>query len=545
MRHARLSRVLIAALLFASLAVLHTWPLATAPARLSRNDNADTMLNTWIVAWVAHTLPRDPWHLFDANIFYPERGTLAFSEPLVVPGAMAIPLIEAGASPVLAYNLLLLLGFVLTGWTTSLIVERWTGDWMAGLVAGSAMAFNAHLLTRLPHLQAIHAEFLPLALFALDRLIARARFSDALLLAIAVSLQGFTSTYLLVFTCAALAVGLLVRPGAWLGPRGWPVMTKLAVAAGAVAVMLSPVLWAYAFADRHQQLERGLDEVALYSASWRDYLTTPGTFHYRLWSHVFFDGRTSLFPGVVAVALAAASLTSGGRFSDPRLRWCIAFGLVGVALSFGPALPGYATLYALITPLRGIRNAARFGWLTLAAVAIAAGYGVAALRRRSNRRTGLTLALLALALVNLEAVRLPIAYRPFHQVPSIYALVAADPNAVVVEFPLYPPDDGIFGNATYMLNSTRHFRPLVNGYSGVVPASYGAHYDDLRGFPDARSIGALGALGVTHVFVHLSELADRRGRQPVEAIQTVRELELLGEQEGIRLYRVRRGESNR
>ena len=74
-----------------ALAVLHTWPLATAPHRLSRNDNADTMLNEWIIAWVAHQAPRDPVRLFDANIFYPEPRTLAFSEHLVVPAAMAAP----------------------------------------------------------------------------------------------------------------------------------------------------------------------------------------------------------------------------------------------------------------------------------------------------------------------------------------------------------------------------------------------------------------------------------------------------------------------
>lgn len=62
-----------------ALAVVHTWPLALAPGRLSRHDNADTMLNEWIVAWVVHQAPRDPAALFDANIFFPERRTLAFS----------------------------------------------------------------------------------------------------------------------------------------------------------------------------------------------------------------------------------------------------------------------------------------------------------------------------------------------------------------------------------------------------------------------------------------------------------------------------------
>jgi hypothetical protein len=71
-------------------AVLHTWPLASDLGGLSRHDNADTTLTTWIVSWVAHALPRDPVHVFDAPIFHPEKRTLAYSEPLLVPGAMAI-----------------------------------------------------------------------------------------------------------------------------------------------------------------------------------------------------------------------------------------------------------------------------------------------------------------------------------------------------------------------------------------------------------------------------------------------------------------------
>ena len=55
--------------LFVLLAVMHTWPLASAPGRLGRNGQADTQLNAWALAWVAHQIVRDPVHLFDANIF--------------------------------------------------------------------------------------------------------------------------------------------------------------------------------------------------------------------------------------------------------------------------------------------------------------------------------------------------------------------------------------------------------------------------------------------------------------------------------------------
>ena len=199
------SRAGMAALaLCALLAVLHTWPLASDPAHLSRNDNADTVLNEWAMAWVAHELPRQPWHLFDAGIFHPERYALAFSEPLVVQGVLAAPVLALGASPVLAYNIVLLLGMTLTAWAMTMVMWRWTGDWAAGLVSGVIVAFNAHALTRLPHIQAQHAEFLPLGLLAFDALLRTRRWSAAAWLAIAVALQAMASVYLFVFLVCAL-----------------------------------------------------------------------------------------------------------------------------------------------------------------------------------------------------------------------------------------------------------------------------------------------------------------------------------------------------
>jgi len=118
------------------LALLHTWPLVLHPGRYSRNDNADTQLNEWIMAWVSHQVVTNPLHLFDANIFYPERYTLAYSDHLFVQSMMGAPLLWGGASPVLVHNLVLMAGFALTGWATCLVMKRWTGSWLAAILSG-------------------------------------------------------------------------------------------------------------------------------------------------------------------------------------------------------------------------------------------------------------------------------------------------------------------------------------------------------------------------------------------------------------------------
>jgi hypothetical protein len=520
--------------LFLALAIAHTWPLASAPGRLSRNDNADTVLNEWILAWDVHQVVRDPRHLFDANIFYPDTDTLAYSEPLLVPAAMGAPLFWAGAAPVLVYNILAIAGFTLMGWAGCLLVARWTDDLVAGIVTGVVIAFNAHTLTRLPHLQALHLEFLPLALLALDAVLvertstARAT-RHAALLALWVVLQGWTSYYGLVLMLVALGVGWIVRVDVWL-PRARGVILLLAAATLVALVALLPALLPY----RALGQERSLDEVAKYSAAWRDYLTTPARVHYETWGRSWF-GSTGLFPGVTAPALALVALASRTTWRNGRARMAIAFGVAGVALSFGPALPVYAALYHWLPPLRGIRNAARFGYLGIVSIAILAGFGTAFVRARWRQARWLPAAMVGVVLAaNLDAWSAPIDYVPADAISPINAHLAGT-NAIVAYFPFFTPDR-VFHNAPYLVESTAHWRPILNGYSGFIPPSYGEHARALVHFPRADAIAALRQAGVTHVFVHDKSLRDWTDNETADAVRHSAALQLVATDGDLFLY---------
>jgi hypothetical protein len=515
---------------FAALAVAHTWPLATAPATLSRHDSADALLNEWILGWVAHAVATGPLHLFDANIFHPEPRTLAFSEHLLTPSLVAAPLIWAGATPLLAHNLALLAGLALTGWTMALVVERWTGDRWAGLVAGSIAAFNAHTLTRLAHLQAVHVEFLPLALAALDRLLARGRARDVPALAAWTVLQALASGYLLVMTAIALAAGALVRAREWLA-AGWRPAARLAAAAILAIAVLIPFLWPYVIVRQEQGLVRSLGEVALYSATPGSYVSTGATLHHGTWGRAFFSAD-SLFPGVTPLALAVVALALGA-WRDRRARMLAAAGLAGVVLSFGPALPGYAWLHGHVAILQGIRGAARFGFLGLFAVAGLAGLGIAGLRRLGwGGATSTAVAAAVLVLVHAEAWRAPVAWTPAHPVSPVYDALDREPPGALVEVP-FPAPDRTVANAPAVAASTRHFRKLVNGYSGFVPASYARHAAALAGFPDEASKRLLAGLGVSHVVVHTARDPALAG-----AASATPWLRFVSEDAGLRLYRI-------
>lgn len=494
--------------MFAALAVAHTWPLASAPAHLGRTDNADASLNIWAVSWVGTHLFTDPSRLFDANIFHPEPLTLAYSEVMLFQGLVAAPVLALGGSPLLAYNLTLLAGFAFTGWAFCLLVRRWTGNWTAGYVAGSLAAFNAHVLVRLGHLQTMHPEFFALMLFALDRLLVSRRFRDAAWLAAGFVLQGLTSLYLLVFAVWALLFAVLARAREWV--RHAPaVLARLAVAAVVATVLLWPALSVYQQLRATSGLARGVDDQI--AGSWWDYLATGARVH-AWWVPEASRGSVAYgFPGVVALLLVAAACSRPELRRDPRVRMCAAAAAGCLAVSMAPTLPFYPFLHNAVPLFQAVRVPARLSQVVLLMLAVLAGFGVAALHRRWPRLAAWPAAVALVVLVNAEAWRAPVGYVRFDGVPAVFDVLAGERGAVVAEVP-FPMPSQWFLNANYMLNSTRHWRPMLNGYSGFRPASYERSYEAARTFPDEASLIALHDLGVTHVVVHRQALGESRAR---------------------------------
>lgn len=550
------------------MAVLHSWPLASDPAGLGRLDNHDAELNTWIVAWVAHILPRDPLSLFEAPILYPENHALAFSEHMFVPSLMGAPLLWAGASPVLVYNLLIIAGLALSGWSMYLLMRRWTGSESAGIIAGLIYAFNAHVLTRFVHLQAHHVEFFPLVLYAFDRVLAERRLRDVLLLSFAFVLQALCSNYLLVFTSYALLASAVIRwpevttrkgvppqpvdyvrwpeSGSHTEPASPPAADRggnpflglpagRLLLAGIIAViLLSPFLWPYYEVSRDQGLVRGVGDVAQYNATWRDYLATGGRLHYAWWSQRFYEGRITLFPGLTAIGLAAVAVVSRRTIREPRVRMAIAIGAIGLAFSFGTSLPGYAFLHEHLPLLSGLRNVARWGWLPLASIAILAGFGASILETRTWRYAPIAIGVL----VTLEAIRTPVGFTPVYEIPRLYDRFATASDIVIAEFPFYSGAN-VSLNGPYVYANTRYFRPLLNGYSSFHPDTFEARGRALNSFPSAAALAELKVAHVTHVLVHTQDFLRRYGREALGAIDTIPELQFETEEDGIRLYRLK------
>ena len=100
-------------LLYTLLSVVFTWPLATGLAELAP-AHFDPPFTAWRLGWIAHQLGH-PGHLFDGNIFWPDRRTLAYSDAVLLQGVLGAPLAALGVNPNGIANGLMLLAITTLG----------------------------------------------------------------------------------------------------------------------------------------------------------------------------------------------------------------------------------------------------------------------------------------------------------------------------------------------------------------------------------------------------------------------------------------------
>jgi len=504
-RRTRKKRVLVYALwgvgvvlFFAVLTAAMTYPQVRRMADAVSVNEGDPLFSAWRLAWVAHQLPRDPLNLFNANIFHPEPGTLAFSDAMIVPALMAAPLLWLGVPQLVAYNLVFLSGFALSGAAMFLLVRSLTRSSGAALLAGFIFAFLPYRYMHYSHLELQMAQWMPLCLWAFHRTVRHARIRDGLLTGLFLALQCLSSWYYGIFLCTFMVpvgAALLIGEGA---PRAKASIRALAAGGLLAALLVVPMAVPY-FAARENVGERPEHEVRFYSATPRNYLAahTQNVLFGRLTSHLGGQER-ELFMGFVVPLIALVGLWP--PLSAARIAYALGLLLAfDVSLGFNGML--YPWLHDYVLPYRGLRVPARMAMVVGLALAILAGYGAARLLRMVRGRQASAAVFLFLAIViSAEYGSVPMLKTVWASPPPIYDALPAQSSSVLLELPLLQPDISL--EPIYMYFSTFHWNALVNGYSGFSPPSYQRLRERMEHFPDEVSIAELRRRGVTHVVVH-------------------------------------------
>lgn len=479
--------------LLLALTVIMTWPQALhLGTQVPGHD--DPLLSIWRLAWIAHALPHDPRHLFDANIFYPHVRTLAYSDAMLFEGLLAAPFLWAGANPVLVYNLLFLAGIISSGAGMFVLVRYLTGNIDAALVSAAIFTLAPYRIEHFIHLELQWTVWMPLTIWAVHRAFDEGSRRFGALAGIFLWLQIISCVYYGAF------LGVIVGALAVLLIMTQPRQAKRAIGPLCYGALLAAALtlpYAMPYIANTQEFgPRPAGEVADFSAAWGSYVSAPYQNWLWGWTAWKYGGNERhLFPGVAGVILAGLALAWRPR----RMVWIyLVLALLAVELSLGLNGALYGWLYNHLFAFRGFRAPARFAILACCAMAVLAGFGFQYLQRLVSTRPARALLLPAVLIaIGLESGSSPLvlAAQPT-AVPPIYRFLQAADRSVIIEFPV------VDYNPAYMFWSTYHWHPLVNGYSGYTPGDVVDTMMLMRTFPDDESVARLRDLDVRYILIH-------------------------------------------
>lgn len=502
---------------------------------VSYTDPGDAYVSIWTTWWRQHA------HLYAVQdprlipiVAHPFGRDLSqeIPEPLV---EWPLRWLSSVAGEVAAYNLLVLLGFVLTGLATFLLVYALTHNPWAGLLSGTVFAFCPYRFAHLVHISlSVGTCWLPLYGLALLWLWQRPTAGRALLLGAVLAGTAATNGYYAWF-CAILSVVFLPIL-AWAHPTrrrfaGW---SGVAVAMAAVAVW--PLMGAVVLHAGTPGAGHPLKDLFVYSAKPWDYLLPPSAHWFFgpmvrpfLESHLYGSNlvEQTLFLGFVPLLLAGVAVWRAGR-PQPLLVRCLLGGAIVAALCSGPPYlplgPFQIVGNQIVAPwklylpsamfhplLPEIRVYARFGIVVALAVSVLAGLAIVPwvhrcrLRYRPLLLGGLLAAVAGDFTVGLRTTDVS-------SVPPAYQWLARQPlDRVTIEYPLRPGTSA--GHARYLWYQRIHRHRLVNGATDGAAEALRLRLVDLT---DPTVPGLLQALGVAYVLVHPEEYAEDSSAMPTQ-----------------------------
>ena len=484
--------------LFIGFTAVMTWPMARVLATRTV-DHFDIFFNLWRLRWIHHALTTAPARLFDGNQFFPERLVLGYSDAVLVEGVIAAPLFAIGLPPVLVHNLILLGGMCASGIGMCALARHLTRHEGAAILAGVVFAFAPFRFGHIMHLEMQWAVWSPWAFWALQRTLETGRLKFGLLTGVFAALQLMSSVYYGLFLGVLMAI---VGGLQWLFvPRALRLPSLRSLAVGALIVLACANLYARPYRAASSRVgSRSPGEVMQWSAGLGSYRAVSETnWLYRSFPKGFDEH--SLFPGFVPPALAILGLIA----LRPR-RTAIVYA-TGLAFAFDMSLGlngvVYPWLYKHGGVFGGLRAPARASIFFLMFLGALAAGGVAAVTARLSGRARPLAAAALIGLVFLEYWVPPlrmIGY--FNEAPQLYQFLKQQPDGVVAHFPL-PRSLGMPGQEpNYIYGSTFHWKPLVNGYSGYYPPTYGRRLRAMKSFPDAASLEYLRKEQVRYLVVH-------------------------------------------
>ena len=522
------------------------WPVVIHMGSLVVGSLGDNYYYVWLMGWFDKALFQlhiNP--LFVPFHHYPEGWQLAYTEISLSNVLMGLPFTVL-FGPTVAYNMVLILSFVLSGWFMYLWVLDMSGNQMAGFVAGMIFAFSSYRMAHLfGHLPLMGTQWIVLHYWGLYRIVVQRRVTVGSVLAagFGIGLASLSSMYYLYMTLIVsfLFVILFVIFVNWHAIRSRPFWMGL-FASGLVALPLVllavlPYLQIAGLGDANHRL---VEDVDVFSASLNDFFVpAPVHFIWGNWILTHYSGvmwiERYLYLGFMTILLmlAAIVLVFRQKAISRRVFLCV-LALIGssILLALGTTLHWmgkpvvlnplpdflkhwYITSQGLI-PLpnyfmfrflpfyNGMRAWDRYGIYAILFSSMAAGVGFILITKYIKKRVfvySLFIACIVFTGIDFQLALEVIPVQP-RQVDTWLASQPDDGS--VVEFPII-----LSSSSDYVYGSMIHHKPLFGMFYGAyLPGDYKDILPALQQFPNEESVSILRQGDVKYILVDTSMYPD-------------------------------------
>jgi len=481
--------------LYLAFTLIFTFPLflhisTSSPMADGQGDQFQSMWMFWWFKTALFHLQTNP--LYTTFVFYPHGTSLIYHMPIFL-SLLALPfqyLLSSPANLIIAYNLILMFTFVLSGFGVYLLTKYLIKDPVTAFICGLLFAFSSYRLWHLNHLGLLSTEWIPFYILYLFRFVDEKLLKYALWVGV-----FFVFTFLSDLTCALFLstftsiyfLYLLVKSRKRLLDK--KIIINSSIALFTVVIILSPFL--YSLSSTQIDWPTQTKEQTTYSANLVGYFLPVS--ERSLWGSSFLPSQHDylgiaggeLFLGYILLFFVMYTLIKRGK---ERIKFWFFSSLAFLLLSLGHTiyiynhsyyfnwLP-YNLLYTYVPFLRIGRTPYRFSLMVTLCLIIFSSYGLTRFfnshyakdRNLSDLKNFFRsflvrkgMPLVVVVLICLEFIVVPTTLIQV-EVPESYQKIKEMPEEfAILEMPASFFGNSLFANV-YLFYQTVHGKKLVDG----------------------------------------------------------------------------------
>jgi len=516
-------------------------------------ETNDGRLVAALLSWDIHKILTDPFHIFQANFFYPNKNTLVYTEHFIGTSLLGLPVwLITGGNPAATFNFVMIFGYISNAYFTFLLIRELIHKNSIAFLGAFINGYCSYRLFSVAHLQDVIIFYIPLCLLFFYKYLDNKKIKYLAGIGFCLFFQSLSSWYhmIFIFLMLSLFVVFYYQVDKRINNKDF-----IRIISVYVIIFILIVPFAIPYLKHNAEVNAAYSMSDVIPSDFGGYFIpspfTAANYFFRNYLGIFktkwdenfnFIGYTVLLLASLGFMEISQDEYNKTRFRLNQQRFVFLFvGIIFFILSLGPfffindqqthvKLP-YYFIFRFLPPIRFLRTISRYGTVVFLMMSILASYGF------STYLTNIKDALYRNILFLFSFLLIMIEYTPIlrferfsdmEKTPEVYNKIKSDSTIkALVELPI---DVGPFTTTKYLYYAGIHFKPIMNGYSGYEPPSY-AGYRTLLKYPiNEMTASFLSKLGITDI------LCNPEYKEPVDTNL----LRLTIDKDGYRLYKIRR-----